>query len=334
MICSGAGEDGKAVMTSISRISTFFPERRTAIATLAEVADIPAADRQLLTSFGIAEIRDGTGFSAAELAVGATRALLAGQAAGSGPRALIHISGRAPEALVASEATRVQHESGLFDAFSMGISDLGCATSSSALMVGRALLAANPSWPGLVIAHGVRPPGPHRFRRPVTVNGDGGMALLLSRSGPLRILDIELETNGRYWDIFKVDYVDRPYETWREECSDERAYSFSLAVESVKRFAAMNERLLRRNGRRIEDVDHFVMQNISVGAYRFYEQAFDISFAPVCAENLRRYGHLGPADIVVNLKAGLDSGEFAAGQLVLVMNNAPVAAWSSMLIEV
>jgi 3-oxoacyl-[acyl-carrier-protein] synthase-3 len=113
-----------------------------------------------------------------------------------------------------------------------------------------------------------------------------------------------------------------------------RRYSFSLAVESKKRFARMNEELLSRHGLTMSDVDHFVSQNISMGAYDFYEQAFDISFAQVCRQNLAGYGHLGSTDIALNLGSGLDSGEFQPGDLVLVMNNAPVAAWSSMLIEI
>ncbi len=160
------------------------------------------------------------------------------------------------------------------------------------------------------------------------------MALLLSHDGPLRILDMTLETNGEYWDLFQVDYLDQPYASWTEVCKDTRRYSFSLAVESRKRFARMNDEMLARQGLAIEDIDHFVTQNLSSGSFDFYEQNFDISIAQACRRNLREYGHIGSSDIALNLQAGMADGEFQPGDLVLVMNSAPVAAWSSMLIEV
>lgn len=49
--------------------------------------------------------------------------------------------------------------------------------------------------------------------------------------------------------------------------------------------------------------------------------------------NIRSYGHLGPADVLLNLRTGLDTGEFGPGETVLVMNNSPAAAWSSALVR-
>ena len=326
-------------MIAISRIATFFPEPQLSVDSLPELAWLGESDRQTVAGFGIDTIRDGAGFSATGLAGRATQRLLAEIGGAAQPQAMILVGGRHPESFIASETTQLQENAGLTNVLSISVSDLGCVSICAALLVGKALLEANPSWQELVIAHGSRPPGPNRVRRSVTINGDAGVALTLSRSGQspsghLSIMDIEIETNGKYWDLFKVDYIGQPYESWREVCTDQRKYSFVLAVESQKRFAHMNERVLRRQGLTLGDIDHFVMQNISVGAFSFYEQAFDISFASACRENLQCYGHLGSADIIVNLQRGVASGEFRNGDLILVMNNAPVAAWSTVLIEV
>ncbi|MEI5102641.1 3-oxoacyl-[acyl-carrier-protein] synthase III C-terminal domain-containing protein [Streptomyces sp. PmtG] len=322
-------------MAAISGIFTLLPDRRVPVTALDELGELGEADRQLIASLGVESVRDAGGRSASDLAAAAARGLLAEH---SGtlppPGAFLLVGGRFPELLMASEATRVQRDIGLDGAMALGVSELGCVSVSAALMTARGLLAADPALSGVLIAHGSRPPGPRRFRRPVTVNGDGAMALYLSREGPLRILDLALETNGNYWDLFQVDYLGRPYDSWREVCTDIRRYSFSLAVESKRRFARLNDTLLARQGKTLEDVDHFVMQNISSGAFDFYEDAFDISIAETCRRNLREFGHLGSTDIVLNLRTGLEEKEFLPGDLVLVMNNSPVAAWSSMLVEI
>lgn len=320
-------------MVAISEIVTVLPGKRLDMAGIAEREELSEQDVQVVERLGVATVRDAEDRSATALAAEAAGRL----ALGPGERragAFLLVGGRFPELLMASEATRAQRDSGLTSGPALGVSELGCVSISAALMVGRGLLAADPALPGVVLAHGSRPPGPRRYRRPVTVNGDGAMALHLSHDGSLRIVDMTLETNGEYWDLFGVDYLDRPYDSWTEVCRDARRYSFSLAVETRKRFARMNDEMLARQGLTVEDVDHFVTQNLSSGSFDFYEQNFDISVAQVCRRNLREYGHVGSTDIALNLQGGVADGEFRPGDLVLVMNSAPVAAWSSMLIEV
>jgi 3-oxoacyl-[acyl-carrier-protein] synthase III len=76
------------------------------------------------------------------------------------------------------------------------------------------------------------------------------------------------------------------------------------------------------------------MQNLSEGAFTFYEETLGIEFAPACRRNLRRFGHLGPIDVILNLHTELQSGSIENGDRILILNNAPVAAWSVMLFEV
>jgi 3-oxoacyl-[acyl-carrier-protein] synthase-3 len=313
----------------ISEIVTILPEKQVSATEVAERENLPAMDREILERLGIAAVREAEGRPATELAAEAARLV-----EDRSPGAFLLVGGRYPELLTASEATRAQRDSGFTEGPAMGISELGCVSVSAALMVGRGLLAADPALPGVVLAHGNRPPGTRRYRRPVTLNGDGACAMRLDRGGALRIVDISLETNGEYWDLFQVDYLDKPFAEWQEACADLRRYSFSLAVESRKRFTRMNEEILGRQGLGLEDVDHFVTQNLSVGAFDFYEQSFDVSLARACRSNLQAYGHVGSTDIALNLQTGMATGEFRTGDLVLVMNNSPVAAWSSMLVEV
>lgn len=322
-------------IAGLGAIEVWFPEKRLAVPEFAELADLSAAQRQTVAAFGIDTVSAADGQCATDVAVESVRRLVARDdvdAAGIG--ALLVIGSRAPDYLMSSESTRIAHEAGLDVGLSFSVSDLGCVSISAALMTASALLNANADWSSVLIAHGCVPPGESRLRLPVTVNGDAGLALLVRRQPRMRILDLAIETDGTFWDLFRVDYRDVPSQQWREQCTDLVRYSFELALQSRARLRRLNELVLGRQGRGFADVDHVVMQNISAGAFSFYEETFDVEIARACHDNLRTLGHLGSVDIIANLAAGVASGEFAEGDLVLVMNNSPAAAWSSMLVEI
>ncbi|HEX2195914.1 MAG TPA: 3-oxoacyl-[acyl-carrier-protein] synthase III C-terminal domain-containing protein [Actinomycetota bacterium] len=305
------------------------------VTDLPEHAALDEPSRHVFESLGIDTVLVDEGSGSAELAAAAASSALAG--AGVAPAdvdALVVVQGRVPEYLMASEATKVQAELGAARATTFSVADLGCVSISSAFLVAGALLDSNPAWDVVLIAHGSKPPAPRRFRYPVTVNGDGGVGVVVTRDRGPRVLDVAIETNGEYWDLYRVDFKDKPHREWTEECKSLKTYSFKLAIESRNRFAALNETVLARAGKTMSDVDHFVMQNLSSGAFRFYEEFFKIEFAKACKTNLARYGHLGSMDVPLNLQTAIESGEASPGDLVLVMNNSPVAAWSTMLVEI
>lgn len=317
----------------MSAIAAAIPDARRKVDELGERAELDEAQRTVYDQLGVETVAADDDGSADELAAAAAQAALdeAGLVADD-VDALVCVQPRVPEYLMASGATRLQADLGAARALTFGVGDLGCVTVNAALVLGRALLLANPPWQHVLVAHGSQPPGPRRYRHPVTISGDGGVAAVLGRRSGSRIVDQIVETNGSYWDLYRVEFKDRPTADWVEECGSPKRYSFELAIESRNRFKAMNAELLDRHG--LDGVDHWVMQNLSEAAFRFYEEFLGIAFARACRDNLREYGHLGSADILLNLRRGISSGEFRPGQRVLVMNNSPVAAWASMLVEV
>lgn len=321
-------------MSGIASIGLSLDGTPARIAGLPEHAALDEPARHVYSSLGIDTVLVDDA-DAAELAARAATVALEG--AGLAPEdvdALVTVQGRVPELLMASEATRIQAAAGTARATTFAVADLGCVSINSAFLVASALLDSNPSWSNVLIAHGSKPPSPRRFRYPVTVNGDGGVAVVMTREAAPRIVDLAIETNGEYWDLYRVDFKDKPHREWVEECKSLKTYSFKLAIESRNRFAALNEAVLTRAGKTLAGVDHFMMQNLSAGAFRFYEEFFGIEFAKACKTNLARYGHLGSMDVPLNLHTGIETGELSKGDLVLVMNNSPVAAWSTMLVEV
>ncbi|MFJ4974034.1 3-oxoacyl-ACP synthase [Streptomyces coeruleorubidus] len=307
------------------------PERTLPIT---DVRTLDETERAARDALGIDTVRADDQLSSVTLAERAAR--LALEQAGLDARdlgALVMVESRVQETFLSSEATRLQHRLGADDATTFSIGGLGCVSITPALLTARGLLAADPALEHVLVVHGSKPAAALRYRHPVTVNGDGGQALLLSRSGPIRVLDIAQLTNGRYWDLFHVDYRDRPTAQWREQCTEPRTYSFRLAMETRNRLSAMLGDLLRRNGIGRGDVAGFVSQNLSAGSFTFLEDSLDIELLPACRENLRQYGHLGPNDVFLNLRTALDRKELAPGDLAVLINVSPVAAWSLLLVE-
>ena len=307
-----------------------WPDRTVAVDALPALT---ADERAACAGLGIEEIRADDTVSATDLAASACRAALAEAAVDPGDvGALVLVEPRAPDALLASDVTRLQALLGLAEATAFTVGGLGCVSSTPALLTARGLLAADPRLNHVLIAHGSKPAAPRRYRHPVTVNGDGGMAVVVSRSGPVRLLDLVQHSNGDYWDLFSLDYRTRPASRWVERCRDVREYTFRLAVESRNRLRALYAELLERNGLQPSDIDCHIAHNLSEGSLRFIAEALDTEVAPSCADNLRRYGHLGPADVLLNLHTELRAGGKRPGWRAVLVNASPAAAWSAALV--
>lgn len=312
-------------MIGLAAVAPVLAGRAVAVAQLPERAALPEPEREVYDGLGIRTVlEDPT--SPAQLAAAGARAAL--EQAGLDPLdvdALVLVEPRAPERLMTSDATQVQAATGAARAVTFSVGGLGCVSISAALMTAEGLLHANPGWEHVLVAHGSKPPGPRRYRHPVTINGDGGLGVVVTRDADTLVLSHQLRSDGAYWDLFGVEYRTRPASEWVEECRDPREYSFKLAIESRNRF--------RELAGGLGEVGHHVMQNLSEAAFGFYEELLGVTFARSCRANLATHGHLGSIDVLLNLHTGLQSGEIAPGDHVLVLNNSPVAAWSAMVVQ-
>lgn len=324
-----------AFPVAVRSAAWYLPERELPVPGLPELGSLGESERRTCLALGVETVRADDGLSSADLAEGAAREAL--EKAGVTARdlgALIVVEPRAPETLLSSEATRLQHLLGADQAITFTVGGLGCVSITPALMAARGLMCADGDLGDVLVVHGSKPVATGRYRHPVTVNGDGGQALLLSRRGPVRLLDIVQETNGAHWDLFHVKYRDRPTDEWQEECRDPSTYSFRLAMETRGRMSALLSGLLERNGLKQGDVRGYVSQNLSMAGFTFSEESLGIEIMSVCRENLRRHGHLGPNDVFLNLYTAIERGELAEGDRAVLINVSPVAAWSVLLAEI
>lgn len=321
-------------MISLGPVSTAFPESTVAIVDLAELSELPPARRAHALSLGITSVHCAGDTAEHDLAAEAASGALdrAGLAA-SELDALLVVGGRAPRYLLASEATRLQQRLGADRAFVAGIGELGCVSISAAFTLGAALLRGDTRCRTVLVVAAATTPTRFRYRAPMTILGDGAAAVVLGTGpkGLYQLVDHEVRSDGRYADLFRIDYRDLPSDMWRETCADESTYSFRLAVESRNRFTAMNDEILSRNGLRMDDLGSVLMQNLSSGAFAFWEEALGVGIDPACHRNLAGFGHLGSADVLVNLD--LAARTRAPGDHLLLLNSSPVAAWSTSLLR-
>jgi 3-oxoacyl-[acyl-carrier-protein] synthase-3 len=244
------------------------------------------------------------------------------------------IGPRAPDVLLGSDAAAVQDSAAMRSAFAFSVGDVGCTGSSFSWALARDLLIATPAYNCIVLAYVSRPIGINRIRYPVTVIGDGAFAMTMRSGGRPALRAHRMEMDGAFHDLFHVDYRMSPWYEWREHCDSPDRYRFELALKSRNRLLRMVEEVLEQARISKSDVAATLMQNVTAGAFEFYELLLGLKIHHVCRDNLRRHGHLGAMDVVLNLHSLLEEGCLRTGQYVLVINNSPVAAWAVTLWEI
>jgi 3-oxoacyl-[acyl-carrier-protein] synthase-3 len=320
------------VSIGIGAIHCLLPEDRVKVVDLPEFGSLGHQEAEFARTSGVDTVSVFEDAATTDLAGRAARELVA--AHGVDPDVMLLVGARSPEVLLGSDSGQVEHLAGLSKAFSFTVDGLGCAGSSAAWALARDLLVADPSRESVLIAHASRPTGVDRIRYPVTVIGDGAYAMTVVRGGRPVLRAHRQETDGSFNDLFRVDYKQAPWYEWVEECQSPDRYRFELAMHSQKRLGRLVREVLADAGVGLDQVGATLMQNVTAGAYAFYETLLGVPIHPVCGQHLGELGHLGAMDVVLNLDRLLASGELAPGDLVLVLNNSPVAAWAVTLWEV
>lgn len=323
---------GGLKMIGIQSLEFYIPDNFVPTDQLSEVINLSEKEKQFFSLLQVKTISIAEGYSSVDLAVAASKQALEEANLEAGEiDMIIYLQSRTPEFLMSSEATRFQQELGATKAFSFTVTDLGCANINSALLIAKNFLNSNNSIKNILISYGSKPFGPYRYREAVTVIGDAGMGLIVSNTEKHQILDIKIKTDGTFWDLYKIDHKNKLVQDYKEMCTSPQ-YKFQLSITSRNVFNELKKQIFEEN--KIDTVQGYIMQNLSINAFVFNENALDIKLAQSCYDNCKKFGHLGDIDILLNYKTSLLNHEFGQGDLVLLMNNSPTACWSSMLVRV
>jgi 3-oxoacyl-[acyl-carrier-protein] synthase-3 len=324
--------DGHGDEIGLGAIHCLLPDERTKVAELPEMGLLGHEEAAFAQGSGVETVGVFDGRATAGLAAEAVRGLRLADT--DHPDLLILVSPRSPDVLLGSDVGQVQAEAGLTGTFSFTVDGLGCTGSSAAWALARDLIVADPGRGSAVIAHASRPTGADRVRHPVTVIGDGAYAMTMVRGGRPVLRAHRMESDGTFHDLFRVDYKSAPWYEWREECRSADRYRFELALHSRERLGRLTDEVLADAGIGKRDVAATLMQNVTAGAFDFYESLLGLPIHPVCRRHLAELGHLGAMDVVLNLQLLLAEGGLRRGDHVLVLNNSPVAAWAATLWEI
>lgn len=319
-------------MVGIGQVECLLPSVSAAVSELEEASTLSEDESRFLGQCGIERVGILEDRSVGELCVEAARRL---RPLAPGEReALIVVGPRAPDVLIGSSAAQVQAGVGTAAPLAFGLTDMGCAGSTVAWEVAQALLDADPGRARVTITFASRPAVPSRVRFPVTVIGDGAYAMTIERDGRPVVRAHAARVDGHFHDLFRIDYQNVPRADWTEQCAGVDRYVFELALHGRDHVRSLVDEVLARADADLADVRALIMQNVTSKSFAFYEDALGVPVHQVCRDNLRRWGHLGAMDIVVNLQRLLAGGDIGAGELVLVINAAPVAAWTATILEV
>ncbi|MET9556761.1 3-oxoacyl-[acyl-carrier-protein] synthase III C-terminal domain-containing protein [Streptomyces sp. NPDC006645] len=310
----------------IGAVHCLLPDEGVRVVDLPQFAGLEHAASGGADTSGVRTVGVHADTDAGALAARACRDLLA--AYPHKPDVMIHIAARPGEGDVGTDAARVQHAAGM-TAFPFTVAGSGCAASAVAWGLARDLLAADPTRRSVMVTYGSRPADGGRVRHPVMVVGDGAFAMTLVRSGRPALVAHRMRADGRFHELAGTHPRTPGQESSHESAGGPRV--FELAMSGRTHTAALVEEVLAEAGLTKGDVSATLMPNTTTGAYRFYEQALDLPIHPVCGENLARWGHLGPMDVVLNLDRLLATGTLTTGDHVLVLGNARVAAWAVTL---
>jgi 3-oxoacyl-[acyl-carrier-protein] synthase III len=211
-------------------------------------------------------------------------------------------------------ASRLQYDSGLVNARTVGVSQAGCLGLMSSVTLARSVLQADASVRrALCVSVDVLPEGSTREIL-FNVISDGACAVLLERGdGPNRIVAERQVTKGYYWDC--------------EALGNEIVAAYFPTARAIIRDT------LGAAGLAPDDIALVVPHNVSLRSWEILLQLTGLARERLFADNIFRRGHVIAADNFMNLKDAEAAGRLRPGDLALLFNFGFGASWACMLVE-
>lgn len=244
-----------------------------------------------------------------EMAARAARVAL--DRAGCAPESLdfIILSNWTQRRFLPDFAPKLQHLLGAPQAFAFDVS-----TSCSGFVFGVAIAQGFLQQPrhhrGLVVASETTSRRARPHSKATLVFGDAAGAVVLEkgvRPGQARLLDVELMTDGRYYEAMQIN-ADGHVETHISQKELQ-----ALAVHS---FSTASQRVLQRQGMTLDDVDWVVPHSGTAGIQALLLRTLGVSPDRVLV-NFPRIGNVSSAAIPAALTEFVEDGTIKPGDVVL-----------------
>jgi 3-oxoacyl-[acyl-carrier-protein] synthase-3 len=191
----------------------------------------------------------------------------------------------------------------------------GCAGLHMAIKTALAWMAVDDNLRTALLITGDTPPEGNRSLLPVTVQGDAGSAVVLTRDdskGPV-VLDVEVMTLGHLHDVIAL--------TTAENCLQIRVDSVRMENEVMPIYyltmLQLIEKVLAKARLSAGDIDHFVYSNISQRDRASFGRMLNLPASKLPPTAMSEYGHTFASDLVINYTDLCRQGRISPGQLVL-----------------
>ena len=163
-----------------------------------------------------------------------------------------------------------------------------------------------------------------------------GAAVLEPSEDDSGILDVDLYSDGQYWDLLYMPGGGSRHPATRETVDARMHYAKMKGAEvfkvAVRMFGDCAARILERNGLTAADLDLFVPHQANLRIIEAAARRVDLPMDRVFV-NIDRYGNTGAASIYVALEEAVAAGRVKRGDLVLLAAFGGGFAWGAVLLR-
>lgn len=163
-----------------------------------------------------------------------------------------------------------------------------------------------------------------------------GAAVLAPSTDDRGIIDFDLYSDGRYWELLYMPGGGSRNPATRETVDARMHYAKMKGAEvfkvAVRMFSECTARILERNGFTAKDVDMFIPHQANLRIIEAASKRVNLPMERVFV-NVDRYGNTGAASVYVALEEAVSSGRLKRGDLVLLAAFGGGFAWGAALMR-
>lgn len=163
-----------------------------------------------------------------------------------------------------------------------------------------------------------------------------GAAVLEPSTDGSGILDTDLYSDGRYWELLYMPGGGSRTPATHESIDKRMHYAKMNGKEvfkvAVRMFVECTSRILERHGLKARDVDLFIPHQANLRIIEAAAKRVDLPMDKVYV-NVDRYGNTGAASVYVALEEAASAGRLKRGDLVLLAAFGGGFAWGTALMR-
>jgi len=213
---------------------------------------------------------------------------------------------------------KIRYELGLSRAIGFSVWGQGCASITTAIRVAWDMILSGSAETIMVVGADCLIGSRKRQIERVTVQGDGGSAVIVRRNWTTnRLVEISSQDEGCFFQPEHLGKEQRERYDW----------VYFLATTRIA------QKTLRQARLTLDDISLIVPHNINAASWTRILGFLKCSEEKFFGENIRRHGHAFGSDIIVNLADAITRGRLRPGEYALLLTAGLGASWGCLIIQ-